>query len=75
MIEDPSYRSFMVRLWRAPGGAGSSWHCEVENIQSGNIVEVSSLEEALSLMGNPANCDREEQFSLPKEANDVSNCQ
>jgi hypothetical protein len=75
VIEDPSYRSFVVRLWRASGRTEPSWHCEVEHIQSGNIVEVSSLEEAFSLIGNTANRDIEEQFSTYKEASDVSNCQ
>jgi hypothetical protein len=65
----------MVRLWRAPGRTEPSWHCEVEHIQSGNIVEVSSLEEAFILIGNTATHDIEEQFSTYKEASDVSDSQ
>ena len=36
---DPGYRSLIVRLWLAPGEAEPLRHCEVEEIQSGEIVE------------------------------------
>jgi hypothetical protein len=54
MMEDPSYHSFLVRLWHEPGDADAAWRGEVEHIQSGAIVTVSSLEEALSLLRRSA---------------------
>ncbi len=59
MMDDPSYRSFLVRLWREPGTAGDTWRGEVEHIQSGAVVAVSSLEEAFSLMQRTAAGDEE----------------
>lgn len=50
-LDDPSYHSFMVRLWRVSERAEELWRCEVEDIQSGEIVELSSLEEVYSLIG------------------------
>jgi hypothetical protein len=48
--EDPGYRSFIVRLWEAPGLAEPLRRCEVEEIQSGVIAEPASLEEVLRLL-------------------------
>jgi hypothetical protein len=62
LIDDPSYRSFMVRLWRAPARTEQLWHCEVEDIQSGEIVEVSSLAEILSLIGQIVKRDVEKSL-------------
>ena len=45
LIDDPSYHSFMVRLWRVSERAEELWRCEVEDIQSGETFEASSLEE------------------------------
>jgi hypothetical protein len=56
-INDPSYHSFMVRLWRVPERAEELWCCEVEDIQSGEIVEVSSLEEIYRLIGQILKCN------------------
>jgi hypothetical protein len=50
MMEDPSYHSFLVRLWRGPGDADGAWQGEVEHIQSGAVVEIASLEEAFRLI-------------------------
>lgn len=49
--EDPGYRSFIVRLWLAPGMAEPLRRCEVEEIQSGVIAEPASLEEVFRLIG------------------------
>ncbi len=59
MMDDPSYRSFLVRLWRKPDIAGDTWRGKVEHIQSGTVVAVSSLEEALSLIRHTAAGDEE----------------
>ena len=50
MIDDPSYVSLMVRLWREPGNSSEAWRGEIEEIQSGEIVVASSLEEVLTLI-------------------------
>lgn len=50
MFDHPSYRSFVVRLWHKPGASKSAWRGEVEAIQSGRMVEVSSLQEVLRLL-------------------------
>lgn len=49
-MNDPSYRSLLVRFWREPDGPGEMWRGEVEHIQSGIVVAVASLEEALALI-------------------------
>ncbi|MCC6169487.1 MAG: hypothetical protein IT329_19870 [Caldilineaceae bacterium] len=50
MIDDPSYRSFLVRLWHAPEASEAAWRGEVEYIQSGSVVTVFSLEEVFRLI-------------------------
>jgi hypothetical protein len=49
----------MVRLWRAPERTEHPWHCEVEDIQSGEIVDLSSLEELVTWIGKTVNLDGE----------------
>jgi hypothetical protein len=49
-MDHSSYRSFLIRLWREPGVADDPWRGEVEHIQSGVVVTVFSIEEALSLI-------------------------
>lgn len=49
-MHNPSYRSFLVRLWREPGAVGDAWRGEVEHIQSGVVIVVASLEEALGVI-------------------------
>jgi hypothetical protein len=49
-IDNPSYRSFLVRLWVEPESKGAMWRGEVEYIQSGLIIAVSSLEEAFAII-------------------------
>ena len=42
------YASFLIRLWRSTepeGGLESSWHSEVEHIQSGETWSFSTLTE------------------------------
>jgi hypothetical protein len=53
-MDDSSYRSFLIRLWREPGVADDPWRGEVEHIQSGVVVAVFSIEEALSLIQKTA---------------------
>ena len=53
-MDDVSYRSFLIRLWREPRGADAPWRGEVEHIQSGVVVAVFSIEEALSLIRQAA---------------------
>ena len=48
-MDSPSYRSFLVRLWREPSAAGA-WHGEVESIQSGQILPVETLDDVLVLI-------------------------
>ncbi len=48
-MNGPLYRSFLVRLWRESEEC-SAWRGEIEHIQTGTVVEVSSLEEALALI-------------------------
>lgn len=59
MIDDPSYRSFLVRLWREPEAVEDTWRGEVEHIQSGVIVAVSLIEEVFSLIRRTAVGDEE----------------
>lgn len=49
-MDNPSYHSFLVRLWREPPTADGAWRGEVESIQSGQLVSVQSLDQALALI-------------------------
>lgn len=49
-LDDPTYRSFLVRLWHVAGTPDGAWSGEVEHIQSGVVVAVNSPEEVLRLM-------------------------
>ena len=53
-MDDSSYRSFLSRLWREAGVADDPWRGKVEHIQSGVVVAVFSIEEALSLIRTTA---------------------
>jgi len=53
-MDDSSYRSFLIRLWCEPAVADDPWRGEVEHIQSGVVVAVFSIEEALSLIRQTA---------------------
>ena len=53
-MDDSSYHSFLLRLWREPGVANNPVRGEVEHIQSGLVVAVFSIEEALSLIRQTA---------------------
>jgi hypothetical protein len=59
MIDNPSYCSFLVRLWRKPGATCETWHGEVEQVQSGTVIVVCSIEEAFSLIWRIAAGDAE----------------
>ena len=53
-MDDSSYRSFLIRLWREAGVADDPWRGEVEHIQSGVVVAVFSIEEAFNLIRKTA---------------------
>lgn len=44
------YRSFLLRLWRETGPEGEIWAGEIELIQSGERVTVSSPHEAVAMI-------------------------
>ncbi|CAA9278287.1 MAG: hypothetical protein AVDCRST_MAG26-3194 [uncultured Chloroflexia bacterium] len=48
-MDSPSYRSFLVRLWREPAATGP-WRGEVESIQSGQTVTAESLDTTLEII-------------------------
>lgn len=51
MLNAPSYCSYLLRLWRVPTPEGKEgWRGEIEEIQSGAVVPVSSLEEAFRVI-------------------------
>ncbi|MCB0112194.1 MAG: hypothetical protein KDE53_40000 [Caldilineaceae bacterium] len=50
MIEESSYRSFMVRWWCEYKDGAERWRGEVEQIQSGAVCEVAALTELVSLI-------------------------
>ena len=53
-MDTPFYRSFLVRLWREQGAADGAWRGEIEAIQSGQLVTVQSLDEALEFIRQAA---------------------
>lgn len=75
MIETASYRSFLVRLWREPGVEGDAWRGEVEYIQSGMVVAVASLEEALDVICQLAhgseNCSADPDRAAQESRRDI----
>jgi hypothetical protein len=48
-VENSSYRSYLLRLWHEPPDA-HDWYGEVESIQSGQLVAIHSLDEALAVI-------------------------
>ena len=68
MIDHPSYCSFLVRLWREPGAKNDTWRGEVEHIQSGVVIEVFSLKEALSLIQHTVVGDEERPGASESES-------
>jgi hypothetical protein len=52
-VDSPSYRSFLVRLWRDPV-AVDVWQGEVESIQSGQVMTAESLDTLLEVIRQAA---------------------
>jgi hypothetical protein len=67
MIDDPSYRSFLLRLWHEAGATEPTWRGEIEDIQSGAIVAISSLDEAFTLIRRRAHEDDSTPGSQSRE--------
>ncbi|MCW5881478.1 MAG: hypothetical protein KIS91_11145 [Anaerolineae bacterium] len=61
MIGNPSYRSFLVRLWREAGAEDDVWRGEVEHIQGGAVVAVASLEAVFDLIRRAVAKDEERE--------------
>lgn len=53
-VDAPSYRSFLLRIWHDQAG---SRHCEVEAIQSGELIEFPSLDAALTFIRRAAGAE------------------
>lgn len=70
----PSYRSFLVRLWRDPPETGGGWRGEVESIQSGEIVTVDSLEQILAILQQVAGLPTEPSHGKEITHGDNHNC-
>jgi hypothetical protein len=67
MINDPSYQSFLLRLWHESGFDAAPLRAEVEHIQSGMVAEVCSLEDAFRLIRKAAGDDEEGQGAGKKQ--------
>lgn len=50
MQDDPSYRSFILRLWHPAKAGKNVWHGEVEHIQSGTITSFTSSDEIIRML-------------------------
>lgn len=74
LIYPPSYRSFLVRLWQDPASVEGRWRGEVEHIQSGTLIEISSLAEVFSLIGRSVE-EREEQQSRGGDVGPRPHCE
>lgn len=42
--ERPAYLSYLLRLWRAPGGADQPWHASLQDTLSGERTGFADLE-------------------------------
>lgn len=42
--ERPAYLSYLLRLWRAPGGAGQPWRASLQDTLSGERQGFADLE-------------------------------
>jgi hypothetical protein len=42
--ERPAYLSYLLRLWRAPGGAGEPWRASLQDTLSGERTGFADLE-------------------------------
>ena len=65
-MDNPSYRSFLVRLWRDSPEAVGVWRGEVESIQSGQLVTVRLLDEALEFIRQAADGSQPPAAPMPK---------
>ncbi|GAC1386761.1 MAG: hypothetical protein NVSMB42_07470 [Herpetosiphon sp.] len=63
----PSYCSFLLRLWCGPAATGA-WQGEIEHIQTGTVVNVCSLEEALNVIRREAVKDKDEESVRDRDA-------
>ncbi len=54
VIEGPSYKSFLIRLWREPASEQpeqtAHWHGELEHIQNGHRWTFDSLDHLFDLI-------------------------
>jgi len=48
--EPPTYLSYLLRLWRMPGQAGTGWRASLESPQGGERLGFGSLAELFTFM-------------------------
>lgn len=48
--ERPAYLSYLLRLWRAPGGAGQPWRASLQDTLSGERQGFADLEALLAYL-------------------------
>lgn len=48
--EQPAYLSYLLRLWRVPGGAGQPWRASLQDTLSGERQGFADLEALLAYL-------------------------
>lgn len=48
--ERPAYLSYLLRLWRAPGGAGQPWRASLQDTLSGERQGFADLEALIAYL-------------------------
>lgn len=48
--ERPAYRSYLLRLWRAPGGADQPWRASLQDTLTGERQGFADLEALLAYL-------------------------
>lgn len=67
--EQPAYLSYLLRLWRAPGGAGQPWRASLQDTLSGERQGFADLEALVAYLHGQI-----EAQSTPEEESGRSPC-
>lgn len=49
-LNPPSRVSYLLRLWRAEGGAGFNWQASLENTETGKRIGFANLEQLFAYL-------------------------
>ncbi len=67
-LNQGTYHSYLLRLWRVQDGAGTDWRASLEDVQTGEMVGFQDLSTLLQYLENQTFANRVEEVILELRA-------